>query len=138
MDPVSVLGAAAASSQFVAQGIGLVKFLWELYSQMNNSPESIRRPIVQIEQLLSLSKLFLESESLQIDSVACILGTCILRAQEFHALLKRVSISDNYGRLKQLRTAFKTVMMEKDIVKLFESLEREKCTLMLCIQQVDV
>jgi hypothetical protein len=137
MDPLSVLGAAAASAQFASQGIKLVKFLWEVYSQMNSAPEYIHCQIIQIEQLLSLSKLFLENISLHNDSVASILGSCLLRAQEFHAIQMKLSGSDRNGRLKQLRTTFKSLMMEKYIMKLFECLERDKCTSMLCIQQVD-
>jgi len=74
MDPLSVLGAAAASSQLLEQGAKVTKFLWDLYSKMKDSPEQIRRQIIQIEQLLSLSRLFLENPALQKDSVASILG----------------------------------------------------------------
>jgi hypothetical protein len=137
MDPLSVLGAAAASSQLLQQGAKITKFLWDLHSKMKNSPETIHKEIVQIEQLIDLSRLFLQSPSLQKDSVASILGTCLLRAQEFDQELQKVSVHDSDGKFKKLKKTFEAVMKEKEIVQLFDQLEREKSSLMLCIQQID-
>jgi hypothetical protein len=136
-DPLSILGAVAAASQLLEQGADLTKFLWELYSKMKNAPESIRKQIFQVEQLLGLSRLFLQNSSLQKDYVASILGICILRAQEFHCFLKKMSVVDTDGRFKKIKKSFEVVMKEKEIVVLLDHLEREKTSLMLCIQEVD-
>ncbi len=137
MDPLSVLGAAAASSQLLEQGAKVTKFLWDLYSKMKDSPEQIRRQIIQIEQLLSLSRLFLENPALQKDSVASMLGSCLLRAQEFHRFLGKLSVRDSDGQFKKLKKSLDAVMKEDKIVVLFDNLEREKSSLILCIQEID-
>ena len=137
MDPLSVLGAVAASAQFVEQGMKLATFLRGLYSQMKDAPESIRRQIIQIEQLLSLSRLFLQNLSLQKDSVASILGNCILRARELEVILKDLSVTGTDGRFKRLKKKFETVMRQADIVALFDKLECDKSSLILSMQEID-
>jgi hypothetical protein len=136
-DPLSILGAAAASAQFLKQGFDLNKFLWDLYSKMKDAPESIRNQIVQIEQLIGLSRLFLENKSLQTDSVASILSTCLLRAQEFRNLLKKTAATDADGRFVRVHQSLTAVMKEKEIAAPFVKLERDKSSLILCIQEID-
>ncbi len=137
MDPLSILGATAAASQLLQQGANITKFLWGLYSKMKDSPATIRRQIIQIEQLLDLSRLFLQNPSLQTDSVASILGTCLLQTQQFQRILKEVAVTDSHSRFKTLKKSFEAMMKEKEIVQLFDNLEREKSSLMLCVQQID-
>jgi hypothetical protein len=136
-DPLSVLGAVAAASQLLEQGANVTTFLWGLYSKIKHAPESIRKQIIQVEQLLGLSRLFLQHPSLQKDSVASILGTCLLRAQEFQNFLKKILVTDTDGRFKKLKKSFEAVMKEKEIIVLFDHLEKEKTSLMLCIQEID-
>jgi hypothetical protein len=137
MDPLTVLGGTAAAAQLLQQGANITKFLWDLYSKMKDSPAAIRRQTIQIEQLLDLSRLFLQIASLQTDSVASILGTCLLQAQQFQQILKKVAVTGSDGQFKTLKKSFEAVMKEKEIVQLFDNLEREKSLLMLCIQQID-
>ena len=136
-DPLSILGAAAAAGQFVEQGINLTKFLWDLYSKMQDAPESVRKQIVQIEQLLGLSRLFLQNPTLQTAAVASILGTCLQRAQEFQKVLVGVAVTGSDGRFVKIKKSLDAVMKDKKITALFENLEREKSALMLCIQEID-
>ena len=137
MDPLTILGGTAAASQLLQQGANITKFLWDLYSKMKDSPAANRRQTIQIEQLLDLSRLFLQNASLQRDSVASILGTCLLQAQQFQQVLKKVAVTSSDGQLKTLKKSFEAVMKEREIVQLFDNLEREKSSLMLCIQQID-
>jgi hypothetical protein len=122
---------------FLEQGANITKFLWDLYSKMKRAPESIHRQIVQVEQLLGLSRLFLQNSSLQKDSVASILGTCLLQAQKFHDFLRKISVIDTDGRFKKMKKSFEAAMKEKEIIVLFDQLERDKTSLMLCIQEID-
>ena len=137
MDPLTILGGTAVASQLLQQGANITKFLWDLYSKMKDSPAANRRQTIQIEQLLDLSRLFLQNASLQTDSVASILGTCLLQAQQFQQVLKKVAVTSSDGQLKTLKKSFEAVMKEREIVQLFDNLEREKSSLMLCIQQID-
>jgi hypothetical protein len=43
MDSLSVLGAAAAASQFLEQGLKLTEFLYDLCAKAKEAPEFIRK-----------------------------------------------------------------------------------------------
>ncbi|KAF4637077.1 hypothetical protein G7Y89_g980 [Cudoniella acicularis] len=135
MDPLTLLGAVAAASQFVEQGIKITQLLRELYSKVQEAPEHVRKQIVHIEQLIDIAGLIIQNPSLQKDSVASILGTCLRQAVDIQNLLKRVSVADKDGRLKKTQKSFVAVMKEKELGVLFEGLEREKSALALCIQE---
>lgn len=136
MDPLTILGATSTAVGLLRQGAAITKFLWDLQSKMKQAPESIRKQTVQVEQLLGLSRLFMQHTSLQQDPVASILGTCLQRAQEFQEYLKKVLPSGSESRFRRMKKSFTAMMKEKDIVVLADNLEREKTSLM-CIQQID-
>jgi hypothetical protein len=74
---------------------------------------------------------------LQTDSVALVLDTCLQRSRELQSYLDDMSPDKAKGRLRKFKKAFKSVVKEHDTAVLFESLEREKTSLMLCIQEID-
>ena len=101
MDPITIFGAAAAAAGLIQQGAVITKFLYDLCAKMKEAPETIRKQTAQIEQLLNLSRLFLEHTSLQEDSIASILGSCLLRALEFHKYLEKISPSGSTSHIKK-------------------------------------
>jgi hypothetical protein len=137
MDPLTVLGAVAAATQLVEQGIKITQFLGELYSKVQDAPESVRKQLVHVEQLIDIARLIIQSPSLQEESVVSILRTCLRQAADIQNLLKKVSVVDKDGQLKKIRKAFAAVMKEKEIDALFDNLEREKSSLALCIQEIN-
>jgi len=134
MDPLTVLGAASSAAQLLQQGTKIVKFLYNLRLKMKDAPEKIQR---QIRQLSLILELFLHNASLQIDSVALVFDSCLQRSQELKSYLDDLSLDKAKGRLRKFKRAFKSVVKEHDIAVLFDSLEREKTALMLCIQEID-
>jgi hypothetical protein len=137
MDPLTVLGAASSAAQLLQQGTQLVKFLYDLRLKMKEAPEKIQRQSRQVQQLSLFLELFLHNASLQKDSVALVLNTCLQRSQELQSYLDDMSPNKAKGRLRKFRRAFKSVVKEHDTAILFDSLEREKTSLMLCIQEID-
>lgn len=136
-DPLAFLGAAAAASQLLQQGFQITKFICELYSKIQDAPESIRKQVMQIEQLIDLARLVIQNPSLQTASVASLLNTCVRSAAEVQGLLKKVSVTTKDGQLKKVQKALTAVMKEKEILALFNHLEREKSSLTLCIHEID-
>jgi hypothetical protein len=136
-DPLTILGAAAAASQLLQQGFQITSFICQLYSKVQDAPESIRKQVMQIEQLIDLARLIIQNPSLQTASVASILSTCMRSAAEVQGILKKVSTTTKDGQLKKVRKALTAVMKEKEILALFNNLEREKGLLTLCIQEID-
>lgn len=115
----------------------LTKALYQLYAKTRDAPELVQKQITQIEQLIDLSRLIIQNPSLQKDSVASVLSTCLKSAYEFQEVLRRISATEDDGRFEKARKAFSAVMKEKDIAQSFDDLERGKSSLILCIQAID-
>lgn len=136
-DPVTILGAAAAASQLLQQGVQMTKFICELYSKVQDAPESIRKQAMQIEQLTDLARLIIQNTSLQTALVASILSTCMRTAAQVQRILEKVSATTKDGQLMKVQKALTAVMKEKEILALFNNLEGEKSSLTLCIHEID-
>jgi hypothetical protein len=48
MDPITVLGAVAAATQLVEQGISITKFFYSLYTAINEAPAAIQKQAIQV------------------------------------------------------------------------------------------
>jgi hypothetical protein len=59
MDPLAVLGAVAAATQLVEQGIKITQFLSKLYSKIQDAPESVRKHFVYVKQLIDIARLII-------------------------------------------------------------------------------
>jgi hypothetical protein len=136
-DPVTILGAAAAASQLLQQGVRMTKFIRELYFKVQDAPESICKQVMQIEQFTGLTRLIIQNTSLQTASVASILSTCMRTAAQVQGILKKVSATTKDGQLKKVQKALTALMKEKEILALFNNLEKEKSLLTLCIHEID-
>jgi hypothetical protein len=52
-----VLGALAAASQLIEQGLKITIFISDLYAKVRDAPESIRKQSVQVKQLTDIARL---------------------------------------------------------------------------------
>jgi hypothetical protein len=137
MDPLSGLGAAAAASQFFEQGIKIAKFLVELYTK-SQAPDFIQKEVAQIEQLVKISRVVQENKSLQKeDLIASSLASCSRTAAKFLGFLSKYMVTDEDGKIKTVQKVFSVMLKEKEIAQYYDDLEREKSSLILCIQQID-
>ncbi|TVY82636.1 hypothetical protein LSUE1_G002836 [Lachnellula suecica] len=136
-DPLPALGAAATALQMVELGGNIIKFTYELYSKIEEAPQQIQRQLAQIKQIIKICELIARDEGLQKDSIASMLGSCILYAREFQRLLLQVPAEKGDGSPKRKRKAVEAVMKEKEVAELFVNLEREKSSLALSIADID-
>jgi hypothetical protein len=136
-DPPSISGAAAAASQLLQQGSETTKFVYDLYPEVQHAPEFIRKQVVQIEQLIDLARLVIQNLSLQTPLAASILSTCLRCVEKFRGILTKIAVTPKDGLLKEFQKAFTTMVDEREILALFENLEREKSSLTFCIQEID-
>lgn len=137
MSGLEVLGALAAASQLVEQGLKIALFLSELYKKVQDAPESIRKQAVQIEQLVDICRLIESNRSLQTAAVASILRTCLLEVGNLQDILRKISVAAHDGKAKQLWKAIDGATREKKINTLFGKIEQQKSSLTLCIQAID-
>jgi len=136
-DPITALGAAAAASQLVAQALSITIYFYQSFAKIKEAPESVRKALAEVEQLISISKLIIQSPSYQVDSVASTLRSCLQNTTRLQALLQNVSPGNDSGKIERLKKAFVSVLKQDDVKRLFEKLDREKMDLLLCMHQTD-
>ncbi|THV54036.1 hypothetical protein BGAL_0036g00170 [Botrytis galanthina] len=138
MDPLSILGAIAASSQIAQQSYDAIKFLNDIKTQMQNGPKKIRGQIQHIEQLINLLALVIKNTSLQTSEVYSVVKTCSDSAKDIKDSLESYLATPDEGKRVKFRKAFTAVRSEKKISSMIADLEREKSLLSLHIQKIDL
>jgi hypothetical protein len=126
-DPLTALGAAASASQFVSQALSITIYFYQAFSNIKAAPEFVRKALSEIEQLISISKLVIQNPSLQVDSIAAILGSCLNDLKTLDGMLRKLSS----------RKAFMAVLKGEDAMKLLQRLDREKLNLALCMHEIN-
>ncbi len=136
-DPVAILGATAAASQLAEQGSKILICIFKVYSRIKDAPGAVQNGLIQVEQLIGLSRLVIQNPALQTDSVASILSTCLRLARKLQFILTQLIPVQGSGRASRLEKALTAVIKERDINELFEKLDREKTSLTVCIEEIN-
>lgn len=137
MDPRSILGALAASSQISQQSYDAIKFLNDVKTQMKDGPKNIRTQIVQIDQVITLLALIVKNTSLQTPEISSVVENCLRAAEDLKTCLGSYLATPQDGKRIKLRKAFAGVRGEKRIPSMLADLEREKSSLNLFIQNIN-
>ncbi|KAH9219361.1 hypothetical protein DL95DRAFT_457439 [Leptodontidium sp. 2 PMI_412] len=136
-DPLTALGAAAAASQFVSQGLKITIYFYQAFQKIKDAPENIRKALAEVEQLISISKLIIQNESLQTESIASTLGICLRDITKLESILRKVSPGEDASKSEKFRKAVVATFKEDAITKLLASLDREKMNLSLCMHEIN-
>ena len=134
-DPLTILGAMAAASQLAEQGLKITLFLCQLGSQIRGSRESTGRRVEQVEQLISIARQIISNPSLQTETMASVLKTCLEETGNLDKLLQKLVISSKHNRALRVARSFKAVVKEREINAHFDNLERIRGLLSLCISE---
>jgi len=134
MDAVTILGAAAAASQFVEFGLEIIAFVSSLYSKIRDAPDLICKRSDQLHNLIDIAKQIKDTPSLQTDTTAAILCHCIGESKELLDILRKISATTGDGIVKKAWKAVDGVAKEKRILDILGDLERQKTLLMLDIE----
>ena len=137
MDPISALGAAAASQQFAVSLLVTSVKVIELCRKLHNASESVQRLSRQVQQLEGIAREIINSAPLQTQSVAGVLQACLATLRELDAILSSCLNRNTEGPSTRLKRNVTALLKEKDFDSLFGRLEREKTSLILCIQVID-
>jgi hypothetical protein len=129
-DPLTALGALAATAQLAEQVIKVSGLIYELYTNIQQAAKIIGSRMLAVNRLISISRLIMTNAALQTEAIALVLGTCLNTAAKLKSVLEKMK----GNRLKQ---AVLVMAKEKEIIGMFDELEKEKSSLMLCIQEVD-
>jgi hypothetical protein len=129
-DPLTILGALAATAQLAEQVIKVSGLIYELYTNIQQASKIIGSRMLAVNRLISISRLIMTNAALQTDAIALVLGTCLETAQKIKFVLEKMK----GNRLKQ---AVLVMSKEKEVIGLFDELEKAKSSLMLCMQDAD-
>jgi hypothetical protein len=135
MDPLTILGAAAASMQLAEQVCCIVEFFSDLYGKAKEAPELIRARLSHLEQLISVSKLIARTEQLQTTEIQKALVACLRYSLDLRQILNKFSAEEK-GKLRRALQSLKIVHKEDRITELLDKIEREKSSLAICLHQV--
>lgn len=128
-DPLMVLGGLAATAQLAEQLIKISGLIYELCNKIQQAAKIISSRILAVNRLITIGRLIMTNAALQNDTVALILGSCLGTAQKLQAVLEKIKGS----RMKAL-----IMSKEKEVLGLFDELEKDKTTLMLCMQEANI
>lgn len=134
-DPVTILGAIAAASQLAEQGLKITLLLCQIGSQVRDARDTTNRRVEQVEQLISIARQIILNPSLQTENVASVLKTCLDETGALDRVLRKLVISSKHNRVLRFAKSLKAVTKEREINSHFESLERIKGLLTLCISE---
>jgi len=138
MDPIIGMSAVAAAAGLADVGLKIARFLVELSRTIKDLPSSVRGQIEPIEQLVALARLILVNPGLQTDSVAEVLRTCFSIAGTLEKTLQSIGTNKEGKMVERVWKSLVAVSGRiNEIEKLSLQLERQKSTLIICIQEHD-
>jgi len=137
MDPVSAVGIAAASTQFAGQIITINVTILEFYQKVKDAPESVRQQLIHIEQLCGITRLIIHNKALQTAAVESVLRTCLKLISDVQTELQKYRLTLETILESSYKRMSWAALKDKKFGKMFEDLEKQKATLVLCIQEAD-
>jgi hypothetical protein len=133
---LQVLGALGSAVQLCDTCLKITTSATDLFSGVR-VPETIRKCIAEIEQLIKIARLIERNHSLQTPLIASVLSTCHGDADQLLDILKNNDIQPTAGKVTEYWKALEGATKEKRILALCERLQEKKSSLTLCIASVN-
>ena len=134
---MTFLGVATASSQIAVQIVETAISIVDFFKKLKDAPELVRKQNAHVEQLIDIARLIAQNTSLQTDVTARILGSCLQAVEELQGRLKKGTSNSADGTPAKIYKALLSTMNGKNVQTILSQLERDKSSLMLCIQEID-
>ncbi|KAK1993166.1 ankyrin [Colletotrichum falcatum] len=129
MSGFEVVGAVAAAGQFLEQGYKVAGFIRAVVSQVADGPEQITAWLEELETLNGIAEQIRSTAKLHSDETERILVRCEGLARRLEAQLRSLSFSPEERTLRKTWRAICTLDQEDGIMKIMQSLVREKQSL---------
>ena len=136
VDPLTALGAAAATAQFAEQIVTLSFAIIEFYHKFKEAPETVRRQSLHVEQIRSVCELVKQNPALQTTQIGDILKECLKKLLEIKNEVDKLRPA-GVSSAEKLWKAFLAATKDKKFEKLFADFEKLKTSLVLCIVEID-
>lgn len=101
-DPLTILGATAASAQLLEQVFKITQLIYEVYSEIRKAPAFVADRLQHIEQLIGIVKVIQQSLALQTNELAGVLNICLDKTRRIHLKLKEALPGNDDRRWQRL------------------------------------
>ncbi len=129
MSGLEILGAVAAASHLIEQGLKII----DLCSRFRDGPELVSKQSVYVKQLIEIAQQVEKNQSLQTAVIGSTLRQCLSKATKLMGILSKIYAASEDGKVMKWKKAVAGVAKEKEILALLVELEQEKSSLTLYI-----
>lgn len=137
MSGFEIVGAVASAVQLASLSLEIIISISSLCTQIRDAPKLIRTRAIQVQSLVTIANYIERNVQLHTTDVECVLHTLIPEAVALRDILKGMVAREGAGIAERCWKAIGGVTKEKRIMEIFESLEREKSALLLCISSLN-
>ncbi|RMJ10810.1 hypothetical protein CDV36_009547 [Fusarium kuroshium] len=137
MEPVEIVGVAAAAIQFAQAGMAITKLLYSTISNLKSSTEVQRERLKRISQLEALFVAIIPHPTFQTEAVKLELENCLRGVTRLSELVNRLSVSPTASKWKTWSKRVHALLKDDEIERHLAILERDKGSLALALQAAD-
>lgn len=137
MSGLEVLGAVASAVQLADTCLKIATCTVDLFSRIRDAPETIRKRIVAVEQLVEIARLIEHNPSLQTPLIASVLARARAEADQLFEILTKIDAQPTAGKVVKYWKALEGVTKEKRIMTICDRLQEIKASLTLNIASVN-
>ncbi|CAM1509880.1 Fc.00g002150.m01.CDS01 [Cosmosporella sp. VM-42] len=138
MSGFEVLGAVAAAGQFVEQGSKIVKLAKSVYGQFQDAPEQVQQRLERLEDFIAIAERIRQTKALQTTETERILNRCQADTVQLRSKLEATKFKSDDPFRKKAKKAISGVMEEDDVLKLFDTLDKELSPLGLHVNGINL
>jgi hypothetical protein len=137
MSGVEILGAVASAVQLADTCMKIAICAIDLFSRVRDAPETIRKRIVAVEQLVEIARLIQHNPSLQTSLIASVLNRARADADQLFEILTKIDAQLTAGKVVKYWKALEGVTKEKRILAMCDRLQENKASLTLYIASIN-
>ena len=137
MSGLEVLGAVASAVQLADACLKIATCAVDLFSRVRDAPETIRKRIVAVEQLVEIARLIEHNPSLQTPLIASVLTRARADADQLFEILTKIDAQPSAGKVVKYWKALEGITREKRILAICDRLQENKTLLTLYIASIN-
>ncbi|KAL6358502.1 hypothetical protein LRP88_08687 [Fusarium phalaenopsidis] len=137
MEPVEIVGVAAAAIQFAQAGMAITQVLYSTISSLKSSIEVQRERLKKVSQLEALFAAIIPHPTFQTEAVKLELENCLRGVTRLNKLINRLSASPTASKWKTWSKRVHALLKDDEIERCLAVLERDKGSLALALQAAD-
>jgi hypothetical protein len=137
MSGLEVLGILASAVQLADTCLKITISATNLFTRVRGTPETIRKHVAEIEQLVEIARLIEHNPTLQTPLISSVLATCHGDADQLLGIWKKIDTQPTAGKVAKYWKALEGATKEKRILAICERLQQKKNSLTLYIANVN-